>query len=144
MPLTIVCTHCLHTQCNAASFTFFLLSILSSLLGLDCKYSEIGLYYVHYLVELWTFFSGWVFLVMPYCTNDSVLERFFNDVRTMANTSATEKCAIDRYIDSYTERSPFSIYHVKPSFGKFMNLLYIVFATITLDIVSKVYDFDLI
>eukprot|EP01084_Bolivina_argentea_P287888 494047_1 len=130
--------------CNAVGFTFFLLTLISALLNKDCQYNEIGLYYFHYLVELWTFFAGWVFLVLPYCNNQSILTSFFNDVKTMGNISAIEKCAIDRYIDSYLEKSPFSIYSVKPSYGRFMNLLYIVFATITLDIVSKVYDIDVI
>ena len=130
--------------CNALSFTFFLLSIVSALLNSNCQYDEIGLYYAHYLIELWTFFAGWVFLVMPYCNNQSILESFFNDVKTMANISSIEKCAIDRYIDSYKERSPFSIYSIKPSYSRFMNTLYIVFATITLDIITKVYDIDVI
>ena len=130
--------------CNIATFIFFLLSIVSALLSTDCLLDDFGLYYAHYLIELSTFFVGWAFLVMPYCKNHTILESFFNDVKTMANVSAIEKCAIDRYIDSYTDRSPFSIYKVKPSYFKFMNMVYIVFATITLDIITKVYQIDII
>merc|ERR1711933_185361 len=121
--------------------TMFFSSIVSALIKSGCEYNErvrLGLYYVHYLVELWTFFAGWCYLVMPYCSNDTELDYFFNDVRTMGNVSSVEKCAIDRYIDSYNQRSPFSIYSIKPSYAKFMRWLYLVFATITLDVVIKV------
>eukprot|EP01083_Nonionella_stella_P080080 219865_1 len=130
--------------CNAATFTLFLLSVISTLMNGDCQYSQIGIYYIHYLIELWTFFAEWGFLVLPYCTNESLLNAFFNDVKTMANISAIEKCAIDRYIDSYDDKSPFSIYSIKPSYKKLLNLLHIVMITITLDIVSKVYDINII
>eukprot|EP01083_Nonionella_stella_P037831 103095_1 len=126
---------------NIAAFTLFLLSVVSTVLPFgDCHFDDLGLYYLHFLIELLSFFGEWIFLVWPYCSNTSLLQSFVYDVKTMANTSATEKCAIDCYTDSIIERSPFSIYAIQPSYRKLMYLFYIVFATITIDIFTKVYN----
>eukprot|EP01084_Bolivina_argentea_P196428 336704_1 len=123
---------------NTISFIFFALATLSALVNGPCNHTFDYYYYSHYLIELATFFVGWVFLVLPFCENHRLLSRFVRDFQCVNKIeNVNERIAIHLYLESILEASPFSIYGTKATYSKFFWVLDIVFLTIGLNVVSK-------
>lgn len=124
---------------NTISFVFFALATISYLVNGSCKDTFDYYYYAHYLIELATFFIGWIFLVLPFCENHRLLSRFVRDLQCSDQIkNVNERIAISQYLESNLEASPFSIYGTKATYSKFFWVLNIVFFTIGLNVISKV------
>ena len=121
--------------------TGFILIVFSTILGpfvsRDTNCNKMVYFLIHYIIEMLTFFVGWILLVIPLCENHILLENLSNDFKSKIRmNNLLHKIIIHDYFDSLLIYSPFAIKDIQPKYSKLVIMLYVIIFTVGFQIIN--------
>ena len=125
---------------NILTFTMIIFSALKAFFHTGCWKNVEWEHYLHHLIELASFWCGWVFLVWPISQSHAAFTNYMQEIQAMSHGNPQEKSAIDSYLNGLLHNSPFAITLMgTPTYAKMAKILYSVFVTMLFGILTKIY-----
>ena len=131
---------------NSLAFIFYLISVVSAFASTyanpeyihgDCDNTN-NWYYAHYLAELVTFFISWIYLVLPFPMNKTIIDELCYDIMHSIHDDCNEQLKLSMYLNALKMSSPFKLYGFELTYAKIITILSTVILTIGVDVYNLV------